>query len=233
MNAILCARKIRGALVLASLAITLALGAIAGAQDLRLVRGGEFGPDLKGLTGRGPLSSFGVWELPALPAYVSRGWMEPSVTNATRRIMYFWVDVVNLDSKPFILGNAFANPAAYDFHPTLLLPISSGLWGASISDTNGNVLRERVGASDLAWDAVCALPTIPRQFRGWNGGISGGCAAITVEPYFGSWVDITGLQGEFIFTLILDPLNLFGQFDPAKNLSVRISINGFDARLQP
>jgi len=198
---------------------------------LRLVATNEYGPGFRGTFGGNPLDCFGLTMLWPSELDWNSNLPDPGFpTNQPRRIMRYNVEIVNVGGAPFLPGNVWVKPQNYKWLSQGLAIV--GLYSITMSDTNGNVVRERLGEWTPHWDANPAIPGLPAYSAIFDPAISPGRAAITGEEYLaGALVDTTGLPNDYyILAIVLDPLNTYGQFSDSKTISHWVKLEAMECK---
>lgn len=172
--------------------------------DIRLVRyTGEYGPFLEGfltnanppplghnfhIPTKGPMADALTWGFVARPAY---------------RVLQLPITLVNIGDQPMEVGNVFTNPDSYQIildGPKWMVIIKNIF---SYSFDAGPVIPMK---AVLLWDAVSALPNIPKVPSSFlNVKLSPGWGA-PVADYAYAPIDITDVpDGDKLFTIQVNP----------------------------
>lgn len=137
------------------------------------------------------------------------------------KLAAFDLGMVNVGDEDFDLGtgpNVFATWASYTI----------GMWGATITDQNGHS-RDIIGLWSAPWTgAYFQWP--------WTGGLAPGQTALSEAIFMGLWdgayLDLTALpNGIYHLKLTLDPLGVWGQRDPSKDLDYDIEFEYWQVRI--
>ena len=214
------------------LALLLVIAATVHAQPvLRLVATNEYGPGFRGTFGGSPLDCFGLTMLWPEEIDQKSNLPEPTISpSEPRRIMRYNVELVNVGNQPFQPGNTWLKPRNYKWLDQGLAIL--GLYSITISDTNGNVVRERLGEWTPHWDTNPAIPGLPAFSAIFDPAISPGRAAITGDEYFaGALIDTTGIpDGLYVLAVVVDPLNAFNQFADSKTISHWVRLEAMECK---
>lgn len=222
---------------------TLLLAVTASAQpDLWLVMSNEFGPQFRGVVGQN-ISSFAITMLYSNELdWNSNLPLRDMPADAPHKIMRFSLDIVNLGWSPWQAGNVFRFPQHYTwlmFHG----PCVKDLVQVTISNPDGTIARERLLEIHLMWDGIRAIPGPPKYASPWNAAISPGYGASSgydgAEYISDTLIDISCVtnlstgkpemtSGVYRVQIDLDPMNVYGLFDPNKSARFWIRLNDMD-----